>query len=133
MKSLLRNFLINLGALWTTTHILPTLSITGGGVGLIKATFIFMVGNILLIPFLKLLLLPLNLLTLGLFAWLSNVLLLYFLVTAVPVFQLLPYNFLGSNINGFIIPAMNLTVFQTAILASFIIGGIIHFLTWVSK
>lgn len=133
MKALLRHFLINLGALWTTSQIIPALSINGGVRGLVLGALAFMGANLLLVPLLRVLLLPLNLLTLGIFAWLANVLALYLLMLIVPYFQLLPYSFPGLTSGGLIIPPMELTTFQVAILVSFIIGLTIHFLQWLTK
>lgn len=133
MKSLLRNYLINLGALWVTAQIIPALVITSGIRGLFIGALAFMAINILIVPLLKVLLLPLNLLTLGIFAWLSNVLALYFLVTVLPSLQLVPYSFAGMDLSGFIIPQINLSTFQAAIVVSFVIGFIIHFMQWLAK
>lgn len=92
-----------------------------------------MAVNILLVPLIKVLLLPLNLLTLGIFAWLSNVLALYVLVTIIPYMKLAPYYFPGAAIDGFIIPPITLTTFYAAIVVSFLIGSIIHFTNWIIK
>lgn len=133
MKAIFRNFLINIGALWLTAEIIPALSISGGIKGLAVGALAFMAANLILVPLIKILLLPLNLLTLGLFAWLSNVLALYLLMLVVPYFQLLPYHFPGYASGGFIIPSWDLSTFQVAILVSFVIGFIIHFLQWLNK
>lgn len=133
MKALLRNFLINLGALWATTQFLPALEITGGLKGLVIGSAGFMLANILLVPLMKILLLPLNLLTLGLFAWLSNVLALYFMVAMIPTFKILPFTFPGASLNGFIVPQMDLAQFEVAMVASFMIGAIIHVVHWLIK
>lgn len=133
VKKIIRTFLINLGALYVTTQIFPALSIDGGVVGLLIGAIAFMIANILLVPLIKVLLLPLNLLTLGLFAWLSNVLALYFLVNVLPYFKILPYNFSGYYYQGFVIPSMELSAFQTVIVVSFVIGFIIHFINWLAK
>ncbi|MFA5933135.1 MAG: phage holin family protein [Microgenomates group bacterium] len=133
MKSIVRNYLINLGALWVTTQILPALTIVGGAKGLLIGALAFMIANILLVPLLRVLLLPLNLLTLGLFAWLSNVLALYFLVNVVPYFKVTAYTFNGVYWQGFSIPAVDLSVFHVVIIASFLLGFIIHFTTWLIK
>ncbi|MDD2823128.1 MAG: phage holin family protein [Candidatus Daviesbacteria bacterium] len=133
MKSVIRNYLINLGALWVTTQVLPAISIVGGAKGLFIGALAFMIANILLVPLLKILLLPLNLLTLGLFAWLSNVLALYFLVNVVPYFRVSPYSFSGIYWQGFSLPAVDLTVFQVVIIASLLLGFIIHFSNWLVK
>lgn len=125
--------MINLGALWITSQILPSLVITGGARGLFFGVLGFMAANILLVPLIKILLLPLNLLTLGIFAWLSNVLALYFLVNVVPSFKVFPYHFPGISTGAFIIPELDLTTLQVVIVASFIIGIIIHFIHWLIK
>lgn len=133
MKSIFRNFLINLGALYITTQILPAITIIGGIQGLFIGAIAFMLANILLVPLLKVLLLPLNLLTLGLFAWLSNVLALYFLVNVVPFFKVSTFYFAGGNWEGFSVPSAELSVFHVVIIASFLIGFIIHFTNWLIK
>lgn len=133
MKTLIRSLVFNGGALWMTTAILPGLVITGGLRGLIISTLALMVINFLLVPLIKILLLPLNLLTLGIFAWLTNVLALYFLVTIVPAIQIMPFVYEGANYSGFIIPAMILSSLQVTVLASLLIGLISHFLYWLIK
>ncbi|MBI2600174.1 phage holin family protein [Candidatus Daviesbacteria bacterium] len=131
MKTLLRYFLINLVSLLITTKLITGLTYTGGIRSLLIGALAFMVINLILVPLLKLLFLPLNLLTVGLFAWLINVLALYALTTIVPDFQLLPYAFTGANIAGVVIPPMELTTFWVAVAASFLIGIITHFLQWL--
>lgn len=133
MKSLLRNFFINLSALWATAYFLPAFSISEGIKGYLLGALFFMIANLSLVPLLKLLLLPLNLLTLGLFTWVGNILALYLLVTNIPSFSVHPYLFPGVNLNGFIIPPAPLSSFHVAILASFMIGLIIHSLSWLLK
>lgn len=131
MKTLLRYFLINLVSLWVTTIFIPGLTYTGGIRSLLTGAFIFMVINLILVPLLKILLLPLNLLTLGFFAWVTNVVAL-FALTTISDFQLAPYFFPGATINGFIIPQLNLSTFWAAVLASLLISLITHFLQWLS-
>lgn len=132
MKTLLRYFLINLTALWVTTQLIEGLTYTGGIKTLLIGGLVFTLINMFLVPFLKILLLPLNLLTLGLFAWLTNVLALYALTTVVSGFQLIPYYFPGLEYNGFTLPAIELTTFWVAVAASFLIGLITHLLQWLA-
>lgn len=131
MKTLLRHFLINLIALYTATRLLPGLSYTGGLKSLALGALVFMLINWILVPLLKILFLPLNLLTVGLFAWLINVLALYALTSIVSDFQLLAYYFPGFYIGGFNIPAMDLSSFWVAVIASVVIGVITQFLQWL--
>lgn len=132
MKTLLRYFLINLTALLITTKIISGLTYSGGFKSLAIGSLAFMLINWILVPLLKILFLPLNLLTVGLFAWLINVLAIYALTTIVPAFQLMPYSFSGAQYGGFNIPAMELTTFWVAVLASLLIGIITHFLQWLA-
>ncbi|MBI2601352.1 phage holin family protein [Candidatus Daviesbacteria bacterium] len=131
MKTLVRYYLINFSSLWIATQLISGLTFTGGFRTLLLGGLAFAVINIVLVPVLKILLLPLNLLTLGLFAWVSNVLALFALTRVLPQFMLLPYDFPGYSINGFIIPPFGLTPLWVAIIASLIIGIITHFLHWL--
>lgn len=125
--------MINLGALFLTTRILPGLIFDGGFRTLATGAAVFMAINFLIVPLLRIMFLPLNLLTLGFFSWAVNVLALYFLVALVPQFKIVPFSFEGANFSGFIIPAFDFTVLYVAIAASFLIGLITHFLQWLTK
>jgi putative membrane protein len=131
VKHLIRNYLINLGSLVVTTKLLQGFTYEGGARTLLLGAFVFMVINWLIVPLLKIMFLPLNLLTVGLFGWVVNVLAVYFLTTAVPQFRLIPYAFPGANLGGVAIPAMDLNILQVAIIASFLIGFMSHLMHWL--
>lgn len=131
MKTLLRHFLINLTALWVVSATLPGLSYTGGLKTLAQGALGLMLLNMTVVPLLKIMFLPLNLLTLGLFAWVINVVALYLLITIIPQIELIPYNFPGMELGGVIIPPLSLNILLVAIIASFLIGFISHFLQWL--
>lgn len=133
MKKILRRFLISLGALWITSQTFPALAIKGGIEGFVISALAFMAVDLILVPLLKVLFLPLNLLTLGVFSWLSNVVALYFLVSALPFLKILPYYFAGADLGVLILPATELTAFYSVLVASFLIGSIIHLMNWLSK
>jgi len=132
MKTLLRYFLINLVSLYVTTRYLPGLVYTGGIKSLAVGALAFMLINFILVPLLKLLFLPLNMLTVGVFAWLINVLALYALTTIVSDFQLIPYSFPGGAFFGMTLPATVLSTFWVAVVASLMIGIMTHFLQWLA-
>lgn len=133
MKSLFRNFLLNLVTLWGVSYVIPGFTFSGGFRTLAIGAVVFMLINMAIVPLLKILFLPLNLLTLGLFTWAINVVALYLLTTVVPQFKLIPYSFPGANLGGVNIPAVDLNVLWVAILASFLIGFISHFFHWLTK
>ena len=131
MKGLLKYYLINLASLWVTIQIIPGLSFSGGFQTLLLGALVFALINFLLVPILKILLLPLNLLTLGFFAWITNVLALYALTRFIPQFKIIPFHFTGFEYNGFIIPEADFSVLWVAIITSLIIGLVTHFLHWL--
>ncbi len=133
MKKLFRNYLINLTSLVLATLIIPGLVFKGGVNSLLYAAGIFMVINMLVVPLLKIMFLPLNLLTLGVFSWVVNVLALYLLTKIVPELSIVPFTFQGANLAGIIVPPINLNVLMVAIVASFVIGFTSHFLSWLIK
>lgn len=112
---------------------MPGLSYSGGFRTLALGALGLMLMNLAIIPLLKIMFLPLNILTLGIFTWIINVVALYLLTTMIPQIKLVPYFFPGGNINGFMVPSAPLNILQVAILASFLIGFISHFLKWLSK
>lgn len=133
IKTLLRNILIHLGTLMVVIEILPGLTYQGGFRTLVLGALVFMVINSTVVPLLKVMLLPLNLLTFGIFTWVVNVIALYLLTILVPQFKLIPYTFTGLGISGFVIPSIRLDILQVAIVASFLVGIISHFLQWIIK
>ena len=128
MKSLLRNFLIHLITLLLVTKILPGFTYSGGIRTLVLGTIAFMLINVAIVPLLKVMFLPLNILTLGIFTWVINVVGLYLVTTVVPNFRLMPYNFPGAEIGFITMPAMELNVLYVAVAGSCQIGFISHVL-----
>lgn len=131
MKAILRYFLINLVSLWAASEIIKGLTYIGGLRSLLIGAVVFTVINFLLVPLIKILLLPLNLLTLGVFAWATNVIALYALTNLYPQFKLVPYFFPGYVISGFSIPSLNLSTLMVAVVASLLIGVFTHLLHWL--
>jgi putative membrane protein len=75
MRLILR-VIINAIALWVTALLLPAFQLSGGLVGILIVAVIFGLVNALIRPIVKLLSLPLTLLTLGLFTFVINALML---------------------------------------------------------
>lgn len=133
MKSLLRKYLFNLVTLWITTQVVPGLSYSGGFNALLLGALGLMVVNWFILPLLKITFLPFNLLTLGFFTWIVNVIGLYIMTKLIPQFKLVPFSYPSINYNGFVIPEIALNVLMVAIAASLLIGLISNFLHWLTK
>lgn len=103
MRFIIR-ILINAAALWLTAWLLPAFELTSNILGILVVAIVFGLVNALIRPIVKLLSLPITILTLGLFTLVINTLML--LLTALLVgdllsidggfFQQLLWAFLGS-------------------------------------
>ena len=133
MKAILRHFLINLVALWVATRIIPGLTYSGGVKNLLIGTVVFMAINWALLPLLRVLFLPINIITVGVFGWLVNVLGFYILTVVLPQFKLVPFDFSGISLGGVTVPSISLNLLEVAILSSLVVGLISHFLQWLAR
>ena len=94
MRFLLR-FLINAAALWVATQIVPGVQHTGPRTSLLLVALVFGVLNAIVRPILKLLTCPLIILTLGLFTFVINALMLWLTSAVSESFGL------GFHVTGF--------------------------------
>jgi putative membrane protein len=114
MKIILR-IIINAVALWVTALVVPGIVLTGDVVNLLIVAIIFGLVNALIRPLLKLLTLPITVVTLGLFSLVINALMLILTSWLSP----------GLTIEGGIIAG-----FLTALLGSIIISIVSTVLSW---
>ena len=131
LKKYLRLLIVNFTSLWLLMKILPGVTISGGLQSLAMAALALMIVNLLIKPLIKLLLLPINLITLGAFRWVVNVLALYLVTIFVPALNIQAFSFNGFTYQGFIIPAMHLSIFWVYILASFLLSLITSLILWL--
>jgi len=91
----------------------------------------FSVLYLFLRPILKLLSLPLNLITFGLYSFFVNVIILYVLTYILNGFQIIAFQFNGTSFSGFAIPSFYVSTFFSALLASLILSAVTGILSWV--
>lgn len=133
MRALIRSYIFNLAAIYIAHELALGFTYNHKLETLLFGALVFMVINWFLKPIIKILMLPFNLLTLGLFSWLINSLMLFVLIKFVPQFTINAWKFSGINYSGYSLPAYNVSVLLTYFLVSFIIALIISFLNWLSK
>lgn len=131
MKALVRSLLINSVVLYLLTQIIPTVRINGGLRFFLLAGVILTGLNLLVKPVLNLLLLPINLLTMGFFRWVSGVVILWLLTGFVPQLSVTAYKFQGLNYQGFSAPAADLGIFWTLVVCAFLISLSTSLLEWL--
>ncbi len=131
MKGLIRSLFLSGLILYVALLIYPGMSYDGSFKTLLIASTALMLLNKIVKPMIKLLLLPINLITLGLFRWVAHVLTLFILVRIVTGFSISGFYFAGWEWNGFIVPAGQISLFASFVLASMTLSLIEAFLKWV--
>lgn len=123
--------MINLFALWLLPQFILGFKIPQTFPILAMAALSLTLLNLFAKPVLKILLLPLNLVTFGLFSWVVNVLILYALTLIFPQITISGWHFSGLTYNGFIVPAIYFNLPLTYIATSFCLSFISNTLEWL--
>jgi len=89
---------------------------------LILAALLLTAINILVKPFLKLIFLPLNLVSFGLFGWVINVFSLLILTFLIDEVKFAAFQFPGLNYSGFSIPPISFSALGSLIVGSFLLS-----------
>ena len=133
MKKLIRYYCYSTFSLWAVSQIasgitfgggIRTLLITGGAVALV---------SLFAKPVISLLLLPVNIVTFGLFRWLSSGIVLFIATLIVPDFAVEGFNFNGLATPWFQIPEVSLKGILAYVGFSFLFSFINSFIFWVRK
>ncbi|MBI3290610.1 phage holin family protein [Candidatus Microgenomates bacterium] len=99
----------------------------------LMASLAISIGNHFVRPILNILLLPINLVTLGLFRWVTNVLMIYAVTIVVAGFQIGAFNSKAVTIQGITIPEIHLAGIAAFLVISFLISFVSSFLYWLAK
>jgi putative membrane protein len=133
MKKILRHYTIDTFSLWVISNVarglvfekgLHTLLISG-----IALTGVFLLAK----PVINLLLLPINLITFGLFRWVSSAVVLYLVTLIIKDFKIISFNFAGFTSKWIDIPAFNFKGLLAYIAFSFLLSLLTSFLYWLMK
>jgi len=89
--------------------------------------------NVFFRPIIKLLLLPINLVTLGMFRWLSNVICVFILTVFIPEIQIKSFQMAGFSASGFVVPGFYFSLLLSLITASFLLSLFSGFILWLIK
>ena len=133
MKYIVRVFLFNVFALWLASQLLPTIVLPPGYQTVLLAGLTLSMLMLIVKPILKILFIPINILTFGLLSWVINVIVVYLLTIFVPEIQIRLWVFPGSTWAGFVIPAIHLTYLTALIVSSLLITIITDVLHYVSE
>lgn len=133
MRYLARVFFFNIFGLWMASQILPTIRISGNWLSLASAGAVLSVLMLFVKPILRIIFLPINIITFGLLSWLVNVIVLYLLTVLVFEISIIPWTFPGATWMGFVIPGIKFSYVAALILSSFLVTLITNVLHDVSE
>jgi len=125
MKQIIKTIFFNTIAIAAVSYLTPGLSYSHNLNTLIIAAVVLSFVNSFIKPFLKILFLPINVITLGLFGWFINVIVLFLVTLLVP----------GLNISGFEADIFGTTFvfsrFWAFIVISFMLNLVTTGITWI--
>ena len=129
----MRSFLINAAALWAVSQVISGVVFGRGYETLLVAAVVLGLVNLFIRPLINIMILPINLLTLGAFRWIVNVATLFLVTLLVPGFKIVAFNFPGATFQGFTLPAVYLGAILALILVSFLLSLFSSLLFWLIK
>ena len=130
MKKMLRSALLASVSFLVLAYVYPGFSFSGPNDRLV-ATLIFALFYLFLRPALKLLSIPLNLITFGLFSLFINVIILYLITAVIGGFEIIAWRFGGATLAGVSLPALYLSGLFSAVVASVGLSLFSSVLFWV--
>ena len=131
MKFVVRRWFVNAISLLIVSSFYPGLEITGGLKTIILAGLVITLINLIIKPLLKLFFLPVNLLTLGFFRWIINVICLYLLGFFVFAVNFSRFKFEGVSFLGVIVSSVEISFLVSLVICSFLLSLIVGFFYWL--
>lgn len=132
MRYLFRLFLIHVLSLWFLITVNNGFTVSGNWQVFLYAALLLTVISIIVKPVLKLLFLPINMITLGFFSWVINIAILYVLVLVSPQIHIRAWNFVGSSGPFVTIPAFRLAQSVNFIVSALLLALTIKVLRWIT-
>lgn len=133
MKAILKHFVINTVSLYIVSLIVSGIVFADGTYSLLLAGAVLTLTTLVIKPVINILLLPINLITFGLFRWVGFAITLYLVTLVVPGFKLMDFVFKGFSSFWFSIPSISLSGILAFIAFSFLISLIASLGYWIFK
>lgn len=133
MKSIARNIAFYSFALFLVSQVLTGVRVFGGFWTYILGGFTLTLLFLILKPIISIITLPLNIITLGAFSFLTNIIIFYILTIFIANITVTAFTFNGFTFAGFVIPKLYLNSFFAFVVASIMISVIIGGLKWMTE
>jgi len=133
MRGIIKTIFINLLVLYVVSQTFQGMIFKNGSQTFILAGLALAVSSIIVKPLINIMILPINLMTFGLFRWLSSAIALYIVTIIIPEFNISNFQYSGYSSMWFDIPAVNVSGIFAIILYSLAISTAATFLHWLLK
>jgi len=133
MKRILRHFVIDSVSIFLVSSIASGMVFQKGIETLLLTGLGLTIASLIAKPVINILMLPINLITFGLFRWVAAVAVLYLVSLVVPGFQIVGFNFGGYSSIWFDVPKLVLTGALAFVAFSFLHSLISSFIYWLIK
>lgn len=131
MKSILRLSIINALSLFLLTLFLSGVKVSGGFESFVVGGVIFALVYKILKPLISIITLPLNLITMGGFTFVTNVLVFYLATKIASNISIVAFTYPGLSLAGFVIPEIHLNTLFAYFAAAFFQSLFVSFIEWL--
>ena len=129
----MKHFIINTVSLYLASIVISGIIFAEGTHSVLLAGVVLTLTTIIIKPIINILLLPINLITFGLFRWAGFTVSLYLVTLIVPGFKLMDFAFKGFSSYWFSIPPVFIAGISAFIAYSFFISIVASVLYWIFK
>lgn len=133
IRKAIKYFLVNSTSLYLINLAISGLSFSNGTSTLLLTALALMGASLVIKPIINILLLPINLITFGLFRWVTYAVMLYLVTLIVPGFEVTKFYFSGLSTYWITIPQISLNGILAFIAFSLIITITSSILDWLLK
>jgi putative membrane protein len=133
MKRLIKTYAFYTASLYLISRFCAGMIFEKGSESLFLAGAGLTLVSLIAKPLLNLLLLPINLITFGLFRWVSSAIALYLVTLLVPGFKIINFSFAGLITPWVNIPPINLAGIFAYIAFSFLLSILVTTFLWLTK
>ncbi len=133
MKRILRHFVIDSVSIFLVSSIASGMVFEKGIETLLMTGLGLTIASLIAKPVINILLLPVNLITFGLFRWVAAVAVLYIVTLVVPGFKIINFYFGGYSNVWFDLPIVAFSGFLAILAFSFLHSIISSFIYWLIK
>jgi len=131
MKRIIKHFGIDTVSLYLSSIVASGLTFDEGLKTLLLAGLGLSLSSFVVKPIINLFMLPINLITFGIFRWVSSAIALYIVTLVVPGFLILGFTFAGYQNVWFSLPAVSLNGVIAIVVFSFLISLISGIIYWL--